>query len=85
MKLEVMLLSAPPTASAPKLLAQRRQLHTINTALDGFVVAVIKVTNGDDRPDGACVHAPPCVCEGGGKLHAGSVVVILYDCYHCTA
>lgn len=32
-KFEVMLLGATPTPSALKLLAQRRQLHTINTAL----------------------------------------------------
>lgn len=32
-KFEVMLLCATPTPSALKLLAQRRQLHTINTAL----------------------------------------------------
>lgn len=41
--------------------APRRQLHTINTAPAGLVVAAIKVANGDDRSGAACV------CESGGN------------------
>lgn len=44
-----MLLSATPTSSALKLLAQRRQLHTINTALAGFVVTAIKASSGGQQ------------------------------------
>lgn len=44
-----MLLSATPTSSALKLLAQRRQLHTINTAPAGFVVTAIKASSGGQQ------------------------------------
>lgn len=65
-KFEVMLLSATPTPSALKLLAQRRQLHTINTALAGFAVTAIKASSGGDGSGTTCAYL--CMRQGYVRL-----------------
>lgn len=74
-----MLLSATPTSSALKLLAQRRQLHTINTALAGFVVTAIKASSGGNRSGATCVY----LCMGHGYVRLLSseffMITMLYS------
>lgn len=72
-KFEVVLLSATPTSSALKP-AQRRQLHTINTAQAGFVVTAIKASSGGNRSGTTCVYL--CMRQGYMRLLSSEFFMI---------